>query len=179
MGGRTATLRAWLRHWWHRIVAEIAKFGIVGAVAFVVDNGAYAFFQYGWFGPVNGPLYGHEKLASVAATFVATLVSWVGNRYWTFRRKRADDRARELALFLFFNAVGALITMVCIAVAIDVVGVRGLVWETTARNVGIVVGTLFRFWTYRRFVFTAQLIPPAPPAQPGSTEPGAAGTPAR
>lgn len=157
MSGSRGGLVGWLHHWWHRLVAEAAKFGVVGAVAFVVDNGAYAFFQYGWFGPTNGPLYGHEKMASIAGSIVATLVSWVGNRYWTFRDKRADRPARELGLFFGFNAIGALLPMICIAIAIDVLHLRGLAWETTARNIGIVTATLFRFWTYRTFVFTNEL----------------------
>lgn len=159
MSGSRGSLVDGMRHWWHRLVGELAKFGVVGAVAFVVDNGAYALFQYGWFGPTMGPLYGHEKMASVAGSLVATLVSWLGNRYWTFRDKRATRPARELTLFLMFNAVGALLTMACVAFAIDVLGLRGLAWETTARNVGIVLGTLFRFWTYRSFVFTSKLSP--------------------
>ncbi|WP_168583391.1 GtrA family protein [Gephyromycinifex aptenodytis] len=164
MTGARGSLLDWARHWWHRLVGELAKFGVIGAIAFVVDNGAYAFFQYGWFGPSVGPLYGHEKLASIAGSLVATLVSWIGNRYWTFRDKRATRPARELTLFLIFNAIGALLTMACVAFAIDVLGLSGLAWETTARNIGIVLGTLFRFWTYRSYVFTNELVETQPDA---------------
>lgn len=160
------SFRARLRLWWDRILGEAAKFGVVGAIGVFVDLGAYAFFQYGWFGPTNGPLYGHEKIASFAATAVATVFSWVCNRYWTFRDKRGDDLVREGMLFVVFNVVGALITVACVAFAIDVLGAKGLTWESAARVVGIGLGTLFRFWAYRRFVFVRELaddLPADPP----------------
>lgn len=151
-----------LRRWWGQLAAEAAKFGVIGAIGVFVDLGAYAFLQYGWFGPTEGPLYGHEKLASVGATAIASVFSWVCNRYWTFRHKRGGNLRREIVLFSFFNAIGALITVGCIAFAIDVLHLRGLAWESAARIVGIGVGTLFRFWTYRRWVFVAELAPQQP-----------------
>ncbi len=146
-----------VRDLWHLVIKEIAKFGVVGAIAFVIDNFTFAFLLYGPPGPMDGPLAGHHKLSSAGATAVATLVSWVGNRYWTFRDKRNVNRGRELLLFSFFNVVGLLITLGCVMIAVDVLHLRGLAWETTARNIGIVLGTLFRFWTYRSYVFRAEL----------------------
>lgn len=142
---------------WHLILKEAAKFGVIGALAFVVDTLTFAYLIYGMPGPGDGPLFGHYKISSAVATLVATLVSWVGNRYWTFRDKRNVKRTRELLLFGFFNAVGLAITVGCVMLAVDVLDLRGLGWETTARSVGIVLGTLFRFWTYRTFVFRAEL----------------------
>lgn len=150
-------MKATILHFWHLIIKEAAKFGIIGAIAFVVDNGAYAFFMYGLPGPENGPLFGHVKMASAAATAVATIVSWLGNRYWTFRHKRNADKGRELVLFVFFNVIGLLITIGCVMFTRDVLDLHSLSWDTIARNVGIVLGTLFRFWTYRRYVFVTEL----------------------
>lgn len=144
-------------HLWQVILKEAAKFGVIGALAFVIDNGAYAYLQYGWFGPAQGPLQGHIKISTVLATGVAALFAWVGSRYWTFRDKRTAHPLRELLQFGFFNAIGAAITMVCVMIAVDLLQLRGLGWETLARNIGIVLGTLFRFWAYRRFVFRTEL----------------------
>ncbi len=150
--GRTHPPPRW-RRWWERIAGEAAKFGLIGLVGVFVDNGAYALLQYGWFGPADGPLFGHEKLASFCATAVATLFSWTCNRYWTWREHRRDDVWREGLLFAGFNVVGALITMACVSFAIDVLHLSGLGYETAARNIGIILGTVFRFWSYRTFVF--------------------------
>ncbi len=159
-------ITGWARYWWDRILGEATKFGIIGFAGLFIDNGAFAFFRYGWFGPANGPLYEHPKLASFAATAVATLVSWMANRHWTYRDRPRSGIVREGVLFALFNVVGALITMACVAFAIDVLGLHGLGWESVARNIGIVLGTVFRFWSYRTFVFVgdADRSGGAPPA---------------
>lgn len=174
MAARSGILER-IDHLWHLILKEAAKFGVVGAVAFVVDYLTYVYLLWGPIGPQNGPLHGHYKISSALATTLATLVSWVGNRYWTFRHKRNEERGRELLLFAGFNAVGLLITMGCVVVAVDVFGLRDLGGQTVARVIGIVLGTLFRFWTYRTFVFRTELdeefgsAQPAQPEQPAQT----------
>ena len=139
---------------------EVAKFGAVGGVAFVIDNGLYWYL-------IHGPMSGSEVKARFVSAGVATIFAWVANRYWTFRHKRAERPAhmqREVVLFLVFNAIGALITMACVALAIDVFDVTDPAGQTAARLVGIVIGTIFRFWTYRQFVFVRELthLPPVP-----------------
>lgn len=151
-----------VRGWWDLLSAEFAKFGVIGTIGIFVDNGAFVLLTHG-FGAA-GPLAGHEKFASLVATAIASVFSWVCNRYWTFRDKRPDDLRREIVLFTVFNAIGALITMGCVALAIDVLHAAGPVAQTAARLVGIVLGTVFRFWTYRQFVFVRELsdLPPVP-----------------
>lgn len=150
--GLATAVTARLRQWWHLLAAEAAKFGVIGTIGIFVDNGAFLLLAAG-----QGPMVGHDKLASVTATAIATAFSWVCNRYWTFRHRRQSDVGREVLLFLFFNAVGALITMACVALAIDVFGVVSPAGKTVARLIGIVIGTIFRFWTYRQFVFVRKL----------------------
>lgn len=144
----------WVRHWWDRIVGEMTKFGIIGFVGLFIDNGAYAFFRYGWFGPTNGPLFAHPKIASFSGSAVATLCSWIANRTWTYRDRPRANILREGALFAFINLIGALIPVALVAFTIDVLHMTGLGPESIARNIGIVIGTVLRFWFYRTFVFT-------------------------
>ena len=157
-----------LRDWWDLLAAEFAKFGIIGTIGVFVDNGAFVLLAHGFDG--TGPMAGHEKLASLVATGIASVFSWVCNRYWTFRHKRPDNLPREIALFTLFNAIGALITMGCVALAIDVLHATDPVVQTSARLVGIVLGTVFRFWTYRQFVFVRELadLPPVPHGTPSA-----------
>ncbi len=153
-----------LRRWWDLLATEFAKFGVIGAIGIFVDNGAFLLLTHGL--GDGGPFAGHEKVASLVATTIASLFSWVCNRYWTFRHKRSDDLRREIVLFALFNAIGALITMACVALAIDVLHTTGPVGQTAARLVGIVLGTIFRFWTYRQFVFVRRLSTPTTPQTP-------------
>lgn len=133
---------------------EAAKFGIVGALAFVVDNGGYNLLVFGLPGGAGGgPMGTTPVLASVLATGAATLFSWVGNRYWTYRRQRRDSMTQELALFLFVNVVGVAVTAGTVFLARHPLGLESALSDNVARIFGWVLATLFRFYTYRRYVF--------------------------
>ncbi len=138
------------------VYREMVKFGTVGAVAFVVDVGLFNLLATGlWPGGDTGPLDGHEKLAKIASASVATVVAWVGNRYWTFRHRRQASRPREFATFALMNVIAMGIAVLCLAVSHDVLGFTSPLADNIAGNVvGVGLGTLFRFWAYRTFVFT-------------------------
>ncbi len=133
---------------------EMIKFGIVGAVAFVVDLGLFNVLRntvlsgYG-----NGPL-SRAVIATIVSAAVATCVAWIGNRAWTFRHRRNRPVHHEALLFALTNGVALLIQAACVGVSHHVLGQESLVAENLAKLVGIALGTLFRFWAYRRFVFS-------------------------
>jgi putative flippase GtrA len=135
---------------------EMIKFGIVGAVAFVVDLGLFNILRntvlsgYG-----NGPL-SRAVIATIISAAVATCVAWVGNRAWTFRHRRNRPAHHEALLFALTNGVALLIQAVCVGISHHFLGQESLVAENLAKLVGIGLGTLFRFWSYRRFVFSRE-----------------------
>ena len=139
------------------LIAQLAKFGVVGGVAYVVDVGLFNLLSY-----VGSPplLDGQPLLAKVASTGVATVVAWLGNRYWTFRHNRRPDRAREFVLYLFMCMIGLLIALSCLWLSHYVLGFTSPLADNISANViGLVAGTTFRFWAYKRFVFTHQAEP--------------------
>jgi putative flippase GtrA len=138
------------------LAREAVKFGAVGAVAFVVDLGLFNLLLVGFDG--QGLLAGHPKAAKAVSATVATLVAWLGNRLWTFRHRRQASGGRELALFFGFNVAGMAIAVACQTISHDVLGFTSLRADNISANgVGLVLGTLFRFWAYRKFVFSAEL----------------------
>src|SRR6476469_7463584 len=64
------------------LIAQLAKFGVVGSIAYVVDVGLFNLLSDAGSSPL---LAGQPLLAKVVSTGVATVVAWLGNRYWTFR----------------------------------------------------------------------------------------------
>ncbi|MGC5166985.1 GtrA family protein [Luteimicrobium sp. DT211] len=134
---------------------ELAKFGSVGAVSFVVDLGLFNLLQFG-----PGHLLDSKPLtARVVSVAVATLVAWVGNRLWTFSERRTENRSRELAGFLVVNVGGLLIGIGVLALFVYPLGLDSPLEKNLANLLGIGLGTIFRYFAYRHLVFTGDRSP--------------------
>lgn len=142
-----------------REIHELGKFGIIGAIAWVVDTAVFKACL-----DANANQY----LAAVISTLVSATVAFLGNRFWTWRDRRGSSLHREYVLYAFFNAIGLFIAIGCLLVNDKVLGA---LWPSVfhtqlasivAKNgVGLVLGTTFRFWSYKRFVFPKQVHPAA------------------
>jgi putative flippase GtrA len=144
-------------------VVELVRFGFVGSVAFVVDLGTYNLLR---FGPAD-LLHSKPLTARVIAVLIATLVSWLGSRHWTFADQRTDRKGRELGLFLAINVVGMGITVGALWFSHYVLGHNGPVADNVANVVGIVLGTIVRYVGYKLFVFTGTATLPVALAEVG------------
>jgi putative flippase GtrA len=92
------------------------------------------------------------KSASVA---VAATSSFFMNRHWTFRHRARTGLRREYTLFFLLNAVGLLIANACILVVEQGFGKSGPLWFNIAQLAGLALGMVFRFTTYKRWVFVS------------------------
>jgi putative flippase GtrA len=144
------------------LVREMLKFGVVGAVAFVIDFGGFILLAHGPQVQWMFDLHGKPITAKIISATAATLVAWVGNRLWTFRHRRNRQAGHELALFVFFNGVAMVISAACLGLSRYVLGLDTLLSDNVTNIFGIGLGTLFRFWSYRRFVFAGTLGEEAP-----------------
>ena len=134
------------------LLREMVKFGVVGGVAFVVDVGLF-----------NLVLHATDKplTSKTVSTVVATSVAYLGNRYWTFRKRSRSAVRREYSLFFVLNGVGLAIALTCLFVSHYLFGFTSTLADNIAANVvGLALGTMFRFWSYRRWVFP-ELLPEA------------------
>lgn len=148
------------------LVREMLKFGVVGAVAFVIDFGGYNLLVYGPHllgmlgeGTTQGVLHDKPLTAKIISAAVATVVAWLGNRLWTFRHRRKRQAVHEFALFVFFNIVAMVIGVVALGFSRYVLGLDSQLADNLTNIVGIAIGTLFRFWAYRKFVFAGEVAP--------------------
>jgi putative flippase GtrA len=96
------------------------------------------------------------------------VVAWVGNRLWTFRHRRRTQLHREFVLFLAMNGIGLAIAAGCVATSHYAFHLTSALDDNISKNlVGIGLASVFRFWAYRRYVFTElRTIEPAPAAEP-------------
>jgi putative flippase GtrA len=127
------------------LVRELMKFGVVGGVAFLVDIGLFNLLLHATDKPLT---------SKTISTVVATTVSYIGNRHWTFRRRSRSGVRREYTLFFLLNGVGLVIALVCLAVSHYLLDFTSTLADNVAANViGLGLATTFRFWSYRRWVF--------------------------
>jgi putative flippase GtrA len=139
------------------LVRELGKFGTVGGIAFLIDSVIYNVLLR----------EGLETLvAKTISTVVAATVAFLGNRFWTWRHREHDNMARQYTLFFGFNAVGLAIGLSCLAISHYGLGhfwsalQSPLADNVSGQLVGTALGTLFRFWSYRRFVFRDVAVEP-------------------
>ncbi|MGH3472832.1 MAG: GtrA family protein [Nocardioidaceae bacterium] len=153
-------LRALVRAELLKLIHEVMKFGVVGAVGFVVDVGTFNLLRY-----AGSPgLLEHKPLTAKAISVtVATIVTYLGNRHWTWANRERTGARREMALFFVLNAVGMAIALACLAISHYVLDLRSPLADNISANVvGLLLGMVFRFWSYRTFVFKkpSETVPP-------------------
>lgn len=140
---------SWLR--FEDLLHQIAKFGVVGLVALVVDVGLFNLLR---FAGGEGPLYDKPLTAKVISVIVATTVAYIGNRIWTFSDRGRTSYLREYVLFFVLNGIALGITLSCLWFSHYALGLTSPLADNISANViGLGMGTLFRFWSYRKWVF--------------------------
>ncbi len=136
------------------LIHEVAKFGVVGGLAFVLTIVLVNVFHSGaGLGPIA---------AATLANVVATVFAFVGNKFWAFRHRKGSHLRRETVLFFFFNGIGILITDGVVALVHYGFGLTDNFSYNVANIIGIGLATLFRLYCYRRWVFLYADEPAAP-----------------
>jgi putative flippase GtrA len=132
---------------WRTLVHELAKFGIVGAVCYLIDFGLFNVCHIWVFD--LGPL-----TSKVISTVVAATCAYFGNRHWSFRHRARSGVRREYSLFIILNAIGLAIALACLGFGVYVLGQDSPLAANIWGNViGTGLGTVFRFWAYKKYVF--------------------------
>lgn len=142
---------------------ELVKFGIVGGIGTIIDLGGAAVLHTAFH---EGPL--ESKAISFTA---ATIFTYLGSRFWTFRHRENQPVHREAMLFVVLNAAGLVLAEAVIACVTYGLGLKDPVAYNAASFAGTGLGTIFRWYAYRKWVF------PAPAQQPSAPyyAPAAAG----
>src|SRR3954447_14548386 len=128
-----------------RLAPEAIAFSVIGAA----NTALYLAITY-----VALPI-GAVK-ATVLATVITTTLAYLANRYWTYRHHARSALRREYTLFFAFNLIGMFIQSGAVAIAkygfhLNESDHKLLIMAITLFAAG--VATIFRFWSYRTFVF--------------------------
>jgi len=129
------------------LIPELAKFGVVGLTGAVIDLGGAAY--------LHGSLGIGPMVSKALSIIAAMVVTYLGSRFWTFRHRVNQALLREGTLFVALNIVGLAIAEVVIAITTYGLGAKGALAYNGASVVGTGLGTIFRYFTYKKWVFLA------------------------
>lgn len=149
MGERRVTLFLHgVRFRLHRAARELGKFGTVGALGFLVNVAVFNLCIHTFqLAPIR---------SGVLSQLVAIGSNYLGNRYWTYRHTDKRRIHRETMLFFVFSGIALVIENAVLALSHYGLGYTSTLADNIAKNViGLGIGTVFRFWTYRTWVFRA------------------------
>ena len=128
------------------LVHEVAKFGVVGLIGFVVQLG------------VQNALHSGAGVGAITAVIigyiVATVVTFFGNRHWAFKHRKGKGLRHETIVFVLLNVVGIVIQVGIVDFAYYGLGYKDGLSYNIATVIGIGLATLFRLFAYRKFVFS-------------------------
>ncbi|MBY8880246.1 GtrA family protein [Actinacidiphila acidipaludis] len=146
------------------LAREVTKFAVVGGAGVAVNLLTFNLVRHA------------TSIAVVPASVIATVVSivfnYVGFRYFAYKDRDKSCCPREMGLFLVFSAIGLLIENGVLALATYGFGWDSPLQSNVFKFSGIALATLFRFWSYRTWVF--RVVPEPSGARRGGA--GAGGT---
>ena len=136
-----------IRRRFTELIPELAKFGVVGLIGAVIDLGGAAYLH----GERRHRAHGRQGLS----IFAATVVTYLGSRFWTFRHRVNQALLREGMLFVALNVVGLAIAEIVIAVTTYGLDYKSALAYNAASVAGTGLGTIFRYFSYKKWVFLA------------------------
>jgi putative flippase GtrA len=136
-----------LRRRFTELIPELAKFGVVGTIGAVIDLGGAAY--------LHGVVGIEAMMAKALSIAAATIVTYLGSRFWTFRHRVNQALLREGTLFAALNLVGLVIAEIVIAFTTYGLGLKSALAYNAASVVGTGLGTIFRYFAYKKWVFLA------------------------
>jgi putative flippase GtrA len=129
------------------LIPELAKFGVVGLIGAIIDLGGADYLHVH---------LGVEAMAAKGLSITAaTIVTYLGSRFWTFRHRVNQALLREGVLFVMLNVVGLAIAEVVIAITTYGLDLKSELAYNAASVAGTGLGTIFRYFSYKKWVFLA------------------------
>jgi putative flippase GtrA len=141
----SSTIVTRIRGSWRLIAKEVAAFGLVGAISFVIDIGLFNLFLHHGQGPIE---------AKTFSTAVSTTFAYFGNRHLSFSHRARTSLGREAGFFFLINLITLVGSLLILGVfAYPLHYKYDQVVMNVVNLVTIGIGTVIRFDAYKRFVF--------------------------
>ena len=106
------------------MIAQFMKFGVVGAIAFVIDYGLLALFT---------EAFGVNYLVSATISFtVSVLFNYLASMRYVFTHKANMSRRCEFTIFAALSVIGLIINNLCLWLGVEFLGIHYLITKIGA-----------------------------------------------
>jgi putative flippase GtrA len=137
---------------------ELVKFALVGGITYIIDITLFTLLKTTILEP-------KPVTAKIVAVLLATIVSYILNREWSFRTRGGRERHHEAVLFFLVCGIGMVINAIPLWISryvleLKIPQVSLLAQEAadfiSANVIGTLLAMAFRWWAFRKYVFPDQ-----------------------
>lgn len=105
------------------LIEQFLKFGVVGAIAFLIDYGVLMLLSQ---------VIGMDPVISASISFVVSVVfNYVASMHYVFTRRDDISRRREFTIFVILSAIGLVINEIIMVIGVNVLGDSALMVTIT------------------------------------------------
>lgn len=132
-----------------QLIRQIMKFGVVGAIAFMID--------YGVLMSLNQLLHVDAVIAG-AISFCASLVfNYLASMRFVFSHRNDLSKQREFIIFVVLSLIGLILNELCLAVGVTLLGDSALMLTLTKIFATVVV-MVWNFMSRKRWLDAGQTV---------------------
>jgi putative flippase GtrA len=113
-----------------KLFQQIARFGVIGVLAFAIDYGfLYAFTE--WLGI-------HYLISSVLSFSISVIFNYIASVLWVFDVKQETSKTRNFILFIVFSVIGLGINQLVMWLGVESLGLHYMLVKIFATAVVMV-----------------------------------------
>ncbi len=128
-----------------KLLSQIAKFGLVGVICFIIDYIIYricnAVFETTGFSNVFGQYY---LISAFMGFTISVVVNYILSFKFVFERKEEMSRKKEFIIFLVLSVIGLGLNELCLWLGYDVIYLN-LAWVQKIMSPGFAKDVFFKF----------------------------------
>ena len=123
------------------LMAQIAKFGLVGVICFIIDYVVYRIFNVIFVATGVAEAFGQYYLISAFLGFsVSVVCNYILSFKFVFERKEDMSRKKEFTIFLILSIIGLGINELCLWLGYDVIyrnwtWLKGIMSDSFAKDI--------------------------------------------
>lgn len=121
----------------NKLLQQIAKFGIVGVIAFFIDFGIYTLLNFIFRGIGFDKTFPSYYLVSQFISFVVSCIAnYLLSMQYVFERREDLSRKKEFVIFFLLSAIGLVINEIVLYIGMDVV-YQNVAWIKSLLSTGL------------------------------------------